>query len=101
MKKEIKEIAIADAIVLVVLVLFSLFPWARNGDNLTLSLSGGFLFIAATNGFFGICLLLISLFSSKSSVRRYGAAMLLIAGISFLCGFTFCSIGLRHSLKSH
>lgn len=92
MKNELKKIAIANVIVLVVVLLLSFaFSEGREGD-LTAFIGLGFLFIAAANIIVGALLILIGLLSSKTITRNYGAAMLLVAAISLLSSLTFCSM---------
>jgi len=93
MKKQLKIIAAANAIVLAAVLLISFIGSAGHQGDLTAFIGLGFLFIAAINLIVGAILLFVGLINTqKISIRHYGASMLLVAGIALLCSLTFCSM---------
>ncbi|PZF73057.1 hypothetical protein [Taibaiella soli] len=92
MKKELKRIAAYDAVVFSLALILALILHIGSGKELMAFLGLGFLLVAFVNTSIGIIFLLVSFINKNIAVRRYGACMLLLAGIALLCGFSFCSV---------
>lgn len=92
MKDQIKKTAIVNAILLGVVLLISFLSWNGHQGDLTAFIGLGCLFIAAINIFVGLILIFAGFMGDNIVTRRYGAAMLLVAGVSLLCSLTFCSM---------
>jgi len=92
MKNELKKVLVADSLILLTVLIFGIAISSGNIRDLTAFLGAGLLLIAVVNIIAGIVLLLFGLATRSLNTRRYGTSMLLVAGVSLLSGFTFCSI---------
>lgn len=92
MKNELKKVLVADSFIMLTVLIFGITISSGNIRDLTAFLGAGLLLVAIVNIIAGIVLLLFGLATRNINTRRYGTSMLLVAGVSLLSGFTFCSM---------